>query len=159
MSVGLDLQLASAAEGVPPADSFERWTAAALEGRRSDVELTVRVVDAEESAALNEGYRHRAGPTNVLSFPAPELPASVPALLGDIVVCAPLVAAEAAEQGKALEAHWAHLTVHGVLHLLGFDHVEVRQAAEMEALEVDILASLGYPNPYQTPQEDPANHV
>lgn len=158
MSVALDLQLASADDAPPPA-AFERWVRAALAGRRGAAELTVRVVDAAESAALNEAYRARPGPTNVLSFPVSGLPPGAEPLLGDVVVCAPLVAAQAKQQGKEAEAHWAHLVVHGVLHLLGFDHADAAGAAEMETLEVDILGALGYPNPYLTPHEVTARHV
>lgn len=126
-----------------------RWTKRALSGRRRCAALTVRIVDIAESAALNETWRHRNGPTNVLSFPASGLEEIAPDLLGDIVICAPIVAAEAAAQHKPLEAHWAHLVVHGTLHLLGFDHAERRQARAMEAVECQVLADLGYPDPYQ----------
>jgi probable rRNA maturation factor len=106
------------------------------------------LVDEPESRALNERYRGKDRPTNVLSFPA-ELPEELDIpLLGDIVICAPLVAEEASSQGKPVEAHWAHLVVHGVLHLLGHDHQLESEAREMEALEVELLASLGFPNPY-----------
>jgi len=139
---------ASREPGVPEEAAFARWAAAALAGRRAGAELAVRIVDEAESAALNATYRHRQGPTNVLSFPA-ELPAGVPlALLGDLVICAPVVAQEAREQGKPAEAHWAHLVVHGCLHLLGFDHEAEAEAEAMESLERSILAGLGFPDPY-----------
>ena len=149
-SEGLDLSVENTSRepGVPGEEDLSRWAAAALAGRRAETELAIRIVDEAEGAVLNATYRHKQGPTNVLSFPA-ELPAGVPLpVLGDLVICAPVVAREAAEQGKPLEAHWAHLVVHGCLHLLGFDHVTDAQAAEMEALERNILADMGYPDPY-----------
>ena len=111
-------------------------------------QLTVRLVDTEEGVALNQDYRHRQGATNVLSFPFGEPFQMQPPLLGDVVICAPVVAAEARQQNKSLLAHWAHLVVHGTLHLLGYDHLGDNQAQEMEALEIMILAQLGFPDPY-----------
>ena len=110
--------------------------------------MTVRVVDEAEGAALNERYRGRSGPTNVLAFTfdAPELPSL--RILGDVVVCAPVAAREARESSKRLDAHWAHLVVHGTLHLLGYDHEEPRSAREMEAIEREVLGGLGYSDPY-----------
>ncbi|HEX7966528.1 MAG TPA: rRNA maturation RNase YbeY [Gammaproteobacteria bacterium] len=146
--IQLDVEDVSGADGVPDAAALARWVEAALMGRRTEAQLSIRVVGEAESAEFNGRYRHKAGPTNVLSFPA-ELPPGVPvAALGDLVICAPVVAREAAAQGKAAEAHWAHMVVHGCLHLLGYDHVDERQAAEMEPLETAILAGLGYPDPY-----------
>ena len=146
--MNLDLQVAVSDSGLPDPADFARWADAALEGRRDDAELTIRVVDAAESQSLNGTYRGKDAPTNVLSFNA-ELPPEVDLpLLGDLVLCAPVVAAEAREQGKPLDAHWAHLVVHGCLHLLGFDHENEADALKMEALETVILAKLGYPDPY-----------
>jgi probable rRNA maturation factor len=131
---------------IPPLRAFRAWAVAAAE--REDVEVLVRIVDADESAALNEGYRGKRGPTNVLSFPF-SVPLGVPnRLLGDLVICAPVVEQEAREQGKSAEAHWAHMVVHGMLHLQGYDHVEEREAEIMEAREVEILSKLGVENPY-----------
>lgn len=151
----VDLQLALKASDLPGVDEFTRWADAALEeaGHAEPVEITVRLVGAEESQALNRDYRDKDKPTNVLSFPN-ELPEFLREELdilplGDLVICAPVVAQEAAEQGKAVRDHWAHLTVHGVLHLLGLDHVEDAAAEEMEALEVRALAALGIANPYE----------
>ena len=148
MTIDLDVQLASACESIPAEQNFTLWVEAALAGQGSH-QLTVRLVDAEESAGLNMQFRGRKGPTNVLSFPA-DLPAEVNIpLLGDIVICAPLVEREAEEQAKTLEAHWAHLVIHGVLHLLGMDHQQDNDARQMESRERELLAGLGYPDPYQ----------
>ncbi|PWV59331.1 rRNA maturation RNase YbeY [Plasticicumulans acidivorans] len=152
MSLELDLQLASAASGLPDAAALRGWAEAALAAAdfTDPAEMSVRIVDEAESAELNEGYRQKSGPTNVLSFPF-ELPPGVKLereLLGDLVVCAPVVAREATEQGKPLGAHWAHMIVHGTLHLLGYDHLDDAEAATMEGLEVRILAGLDIPNPY-----------
>ena len=134
--------------GVPAAVSFRKWVAAALKGRIREADLAIRIVDEREGQALNRHYRGKDYATNVLSFPA-ELPEGVKLpLLGDLVICAPVVAREAAEQGKPVAAHYAHLTVHGVLHLLGLDHEDDREAEAMEQLERDILAGLGLPDPY-----------
>ena len=136
--------------GLPAAASFKRWAAAACEGRILKADLAIRLVDSKEGLALNRHYRGADHPTNVLSFPA-ELPAGVDLpmpLLGDLVICAPVVVREAQDQGKALNAHFAHLTIHGVLHLLGLNHEDEREADAMERLEREILADLGYSDPY-----------
>ncbi|HBD19098.1 MAG TPA: rRNA maturation RNase YbeY [Arenimonas sp.] len=135
-------------KGLPSAASFRKWAAAAAEGRIRRADLAIRLVDAKEGRALNRHYRGKDYATNVLSFPA-DLPEGVDLpLLGDLVICAPVVAKEAQDQGKPLAAHYAHLTVHGVLHLLGLDHEDEREAEAMEQLEREILASLGLPDPY-----------
>ena len=151
----LELEL-QCAQGLafPPDLPLRDWVAAAL--LRADpagpaVSLGIRLVDAEESGRLNLAYRGKAGPTNVLAFPAPALPAlpaGEPRVLGDLVVCAPLVEAEASAQGKTWKAHFAHLLVHGSLHLAGFDHDNESAARVMESLETDIMDSLGFPDPY-----------
>lgn len=153
MSVLIDLQNASGTRRVPLKRDFTRWASAALAhlaepaAGSAKSRLSIRIVDEEESAQLNSQYRHKQGPTNILSFPVPEgLP---DALLGDLAICAAVVAREAEEQQKTLDAHWAHMTVHGVLHLKGYDHEEPDEAEAMEALETRILAELGYPDPYQ----------
>jgi len=136
------------AESVPPQDAFERWVAAALAVHEGGGEVHIRIVGARESRALNRRWRGRDALTNVLAFAA-ELPPEVGlTLLGDLVICAEVVADEAARQGKSLEAHWAHMTVHGTLHLLGYDHRQDAEAAVMEAEERRVLAALGYPDPY-----------
>lgn len=129
----------------PAAADFDRWvraTLAALE--HPPAELCIRVVDEREGASLNQSYRHKQGATNVLSFATPQ---GVDAL-GDLVLCAPLVMAEAQQQGKPVEHHWAHLCVHGVLHLCGHDHQNDADAEAMEALERKVLAALAIPDPY-----------
>lgn len=149
MTLELDLQIASDARDLPGAAEFNRWVLAALENRRTETELAIRIVDEAEGRQLNREYRQRDYATNVLSFPA-DIPETLGLpLLGDLVLCAPVVAREAAEQAKQPVAHWAHLTIHGCLHLLGFDHQEESDAETMEALETEILARLGYPDPYQ----------
>ena len=136
--------------GLPSAVSFKRWAAAACEGRILKADLAIRLVDTKEGLSLNRHYRGKDCATNVLSFPA-EIPAGVDLpmpLLGDLVICAPVVAREAEDQHKQLSAHYAHLTVHGVLHLLGMDHDDEREAVAMELLEREILSGLGYDDPY-----------
>ncbi|HRY15864.1 MAG: rRNA maturation RNase YbeY [Candidatus Competibacteraceae bacterium] len=154
MTLELDLQIALEMPGLPGEADFRRWTEAALAGAdySKDAELTLRVVNEAEITALNETYRHKQGPTNVLSFPFDAPPGVESALLGDVVICAPVVLREAVSQEKSPEAHWAHLTVHGVLHLLGYDHDEA-QADIMESLEIRILSDLGYADPYGDPPD------
>ena len=150
--VELHLSYAVPRRGIPAAASFRRWAEAALAGarHRKPAEISIRIVTAREGRLLNQQYRDRDYATNVLSFPV-ELPRGVKSpLLGDIVICAPVVAREAREQGKSGRDHYAHLTVHGVLHLLGFDHQNGKDAAKMEALETRVLAGLGIGDPYQT---------
>lgn len=136
---------------LPAASSFTRWVDAALDGagRVRDTELSIRIVGLDEGRELNHQYRGKDYATNVLSFPV-ELPDGIEVpLIGDLVICAPVVAREAAEQGKPERHHWAHLTVHGTLHLLGYDHIVDDEAEAMENLERNILASLGIPDPYE----------
>ena len=149
MNLQVDIQCASG-EPVPEEEDIRGWIEAALSGRRSaDTEISLRLVDIEEMTTLNESYRAKTGPTNVLSFPS-DLPRELELpLLGDIVICAPVVRDEAQSQNKTLQAHWAHMTVHGTLHLLGYDHIEEDEALAMEALETEILTSLNYPCPYR----------
>jgi len=145
----LVVEIRSDASDLPSRELLQRWIEAALPAARSDAEMGLCIVDEPESQELNLRYRERDKPTNVLSFTA-DLPAELNLpLLGDLIVCAPVVTREAAEQGKTLEAHWAHMLVHGTLHLLGYDHINPIEAEQMEALEIDILASLGFSDPYQ----------
>ncbi|MBD9679510.1 rRNA maturation RNase YbeY [Pseudomonas sp. PDM18] len=150
----LDLQVASKAAGLPSEAQFRQWCELALRQRQNDSELTIRLVDETEGRELNKTWRHKDYATNVLSFPAdvPDELLDIP-LLGDLVICAPVVTREAAEQGKSAEAHWAHLVIHGCLHLLGYDHIEDEEAEEMEGLERELLAELGHPDPYAADEE------
>ena len=148
MSVQVDVQRVSVGDGLPTSDDIAEWVQAALPGDRGDAELTVRIVDEAEGADLNQTYRRCSGPTNVLSFPVETLEGVECSLLGDIVICAPVVLHEAREQGKEPRAHWAHMIVHGTLHLLGYDHLCVFEADRMEAYEKTILARLGFSDPY-----------
>lgn len=154
MRVELDLQLASTAEHLPDEAQLRQWCELALRQRSAPSELTIRIVDEAEGRELNRTWRGKDYATNVLSFPAevPDGILDIP-LLGDLVICAPVVTSEAAEQGKAADAHWAHLTIHGCLHLLGYDHIDDAEAEEMEALERQLLAELGYPDPYASDEE------
>ena len=144
----IEVQYAVAGDTLPPPAAVRRWAAHALQGGRDAVELVVRIVDEAEMTALNQRYRGKSGATNVLSFPHEPLPGVSSGLLGDIVVCAPVVAEEAIRQGKSLEAHWAHLVMHGVLHLQGYDHHHELDAHRMETLEARLLAGLGFADPY-----------
>ena len=136
----------------PNQQQIQTWVDAALEGLHQDSEIVVRIVNEQESALLNEQYRHKQGATNILSFPF-ETPEGLPDmelnLLGDLVICAPVVVREALEQHKKLEHHWAHMIVHGVLHLLGYDHIDDEEAELMESKEIAILKQLKINNPYQ----------
>ncbi len=143
--LSLAVQYAVAAEGLPTRPQFRRWVNAALE---REAEISLRLVDAEEGQMLNHDYRDKDYATNVLTFVFDEMPDVDLPLMGDIVLCAPVVEREAAEQGKALEAHYCHLTVHGVLHLQGYDHETDAEAEVMEAREREIVMKLGYPDPY-----------
>ncbi len=143
----VDMQLACDGE-VPEDSDFQRWVDAALAEVTEDCELSVRIVEVDESTELNSTYRGKSGPTNVLSFPF-EAPVVIePRLLGDLVICKTVVETEAKQQNKQLEEHWAHMVIHGCLHLLGYDHIETDEAEKMEALEVKILQSLNIDNPY-----------
>ncbi len=147
MSITLDLQ--NACEGAVPSEaSFQQWLEATLGKLDEEVELSIRLVDEAESATLNETYRSKTGPTNVLSFPFDAPVELSPRLLGDLVMCAPVVRREAEQQGKQEANHWAHMTIHGSLHLLGYDHVIESEAEAMEALEVNILKKLDIADPY-----------
>ncbi len=157
----IDLQVATQAEHLPTQQQFEQWLQLATKALEKPAEVTIRLVDDAESQQLNLEYRGKDKPTNVLSFPAemdafeaefdiPELLAELGEdnYLGDLVISAPTVACEAAEQNKALMDHWAHLVIHGCLHLQGYDHIEDDDAEMMEALEIQLLAQLGIANPY-----------
>jgi len=147
VTIDIVVQNACSFTEVPCNQQFELWATVALQGR-GEAELLIRLVEKNESRQLNARYRNRDKPTNVLSFPA-DLPQEIDLpLLGDVVICAPLVAQEAEEQNKSSLSHWAHLTIHGTLHLLGYDHQTEQEAAEMESLETCLLQSIGFPDPY-----------
>lgn len=151
-SIKIEVQIASTEKEIPPSSDLISWSKAALE--KDEVEITIRIVDEEESATLNKAYRNKIGPTNVLSFPMssahdPNL------LLGDIIICAPLVRKEAEEQSKTITAHFAHLMVHGTLHLQGYDHLDEGDAKIMEQREIDILSQFGISNPYEYEIQEP----
>ena len=154
----LDLQIATDEARVPDSGSLRQWAESAWLGD-SDTEITLRVVDDAESAELNATWRGKDYPTNVLSFPF-EAPPGVPIeLLGDLVICAGVVEKEAREQGKSLRAHWAHMVIHGMLHLQGHDHQDDSEAEAMEALETRLMQTLGFPAPYQTTDAEDTDHT
>ena len=149
MKLQLSVQCGVAHTGLPAKSTIHRWSLAALKGvRRQRAALGVRIVGAAESAALNARFRRRRHPTNVLSFPFETPPGVRSEILGDLVICAPVVRREAREQGKSARAHWAHMVVHGILHLRGYDHRIRRDATKMENMEIRILKELGFTNPY-----------
>nr|WP_041411593.1 rRNA maturation RNase YbeY [Shewanella pealeana] len=149
MVIDLDVQVAVEGFELPSQAELELWVKTALRDTMSEAELTIRIVDVEESQELNMTYRGKDKPTNVLSFPFEAPPGIELPLLGDLVICAAVVEQEAIDQNKPLLAHWAHMVVHGCLHLLGYDHIEDVEAEEMESLETQLIESLGYINPYK----------
>lgn len=148
MTAALYLRNDTGRNGVPTRKSFQAWISAIPELRRRSLEVNILIVGAEEGRRFNREFRHTDYATNVLSFPFEPLAGQKSSLLGDLVICASVVAREAAEQGKRPRDHWAHLTIHGVLHLLGHDHQTRAEAKRMEALEIRILAGLGIADPY-----------
>ncbi len=148
MTIVIDLQIATTSDTLPTLSQLQRWVELAVNPEKS-LELTIRIVDTEESQALNLQFRGKDKPTNVLSFPFDDsqIQLDIP-LLGDLVICAAVVNQEAVEQKKPVEAHWAHLVIHGCLHLLGYDHQQEDEAALMEQKEIELLQQLGYDNPY-----------
>jgi probable rRNA maturation factor len=144
----VEIQTCSSSQKQPELQQIQIWVDAALTELNRDTEIVVRIVDEQESAELNEQYRHKQGPTNILSFPV-EVPEGIDLnLLGDLVVCAPVLEREALQQQKSLSNHWAHIIVHGVLHLLGCDHINDDDAEVMEKTEIKILQQLNISNPY-----------
>ncbi|MCB5161367.1 rRNA maturation RNase YbeY [Marinomonas algarum] len=145
----LDLQIATEdTSSLPSEEDFRRWAETALQHSEEEFEVTIRIVDEEESHALNHEYRGKDKSTNVLSFPFEAPPGLELPLLGDLVICHQVVSREAKEQNKPLSHHWAHMTIHGILHLCGYDHITDDEADEMEALETELLASLSILDPY-----------
>ncbi|CCN46425.1 putative metallopeptidase [Vibrio nigripulchritudo MADA3029] len=149
MSIKLDLQLAVENEnGLPSEAQLNEWLTKTVSQFQKDAEVTIRIVDEEESHQLNHEYRGKDKPTNVLSFPFEAPPGIEMNLLGDLIICKQVVELEAKEQEKTVLAHWAHMVVHGSLHLLGYDHIEDEEAEEMESLETEIMQSMGFEDPY-----------
>ncbi len=145
----VEIQLASKSKFIPDQQQFQNWVDAVLTDESQHSEIVIRVIDEDEMIEYNEQYRHKSGATNILSFPF-EAPDSVESdLLGDLLVCAPVIETESKQQKKTLENHWAHIIVHGVLHLIGYDHINDMDAEEMEALEVMILKTITINNPYE----------
>lgn len=149
ISLDLDLQIAVNNLNLPTQAEFETWVRTALGQTMPEVELTIRIVEVAESQLLNLTYRGKDKPTNVLSFPFEAPPEVELPLLGDLVICAHVVEQEAIEQNKPLNAHWAHMVIHGCLHLLGYDHIIDQEADEMESLETQLVEGLGFTNPYK----------
>ena len=133
---------------IPSRYFLQRWVNKALSKQVGTNAVNIRLVSKKESAALNSTYRHKNGPTNILSFPFEPPPGVSSAFLGDLVICAPLVNQQAKQQAKTPLTHWAHLVIHGCLHLIGYDHVHDKDATKMETLEIKLLEELGYENPY-----------
>jgi probable rRNA maturation factor len=158
MELFVDLQMATASEAsLPDLATIEQWVQTAIIAgsleKRDEAELTVRIVDNDESQQLNHQYRDKNKPTNVLSFPFQNPPGVALPLLGDLVICKNVVENEALEQNKTLTEHWAHMLIHGTLHLLGYDHIDPQEALEMENLETKLLIELGFADPYLSEKE------
>lgn len=156
MTTHVDIDVASSSTRLPEARQIENWISQTLAAipdfEQEDAEVSIYIVDEAESQEFNLRYRQQDKPTNVLSFPA-DIPAELNLpLLGDLVICAPVVEREAEEQHKTLSAHWAHMLVHGTLHLLGYDHITDPDAEEMEGLETQIITLMGFPAPYASDQ-------
>ncbi|ABE54102.1 protein of unknown function UPF0054 [Shewanella denitrificans OS217] len=149
LSLDLDLQIAVDSNQLPSQADFETWVRTALGNTLDTAELTIRLVEIAESQSLNHDYRGKDKPTNVLSFPFEAPPGMELPLLGDLVICVAVVEQEALEQNKPLQAHWAHMVIHGCLHLLGYDHIIDQEAEEMESLETQLIEGLGFSNPYK----------
>lgn len=148
--MSINIQNVSILKSLPDNEKIEFWVKQALDEQHKDAEISFRIVDEEEGKLLNKNWRNKDYATNVLSFPVGEIIEHAPNFLGDIVICAPVVEREAKEQEKDIDAHWAHLVIHGVLHLQGYDHEVEKEAEKMEAMEISILNKIGYTNPYET---------
>lgn len=149
MKIKVNIQRATRTSGLPSNQLVRKCVRLALAKRPGPSEITVRMTGAREAARLNRKWRRKKGPTNVLSFPATDIREFVPGYLGDIVLCAPVIAREATQQGKPLAAHWAHMIIHGTLHLMGYDHIKPAARRKMESLEKKLLAAMGIADPYQ----------
>lgn len=149
MSFHIDIENVSSIDSIPNEKSIIKWVKPALEKKNKNAEICLRIVDIDEAQYLNKEWRNKDSATNVLSFPVGETIEHAPNLLGDIVICATIVEEEAKQQEKDSEAHWAHLIIHGILHLQGYDHLDDDEAAIMEKKEIDILSKNGFANPYE----------
>ena len=149
--LNINIQNACSDPNIPNEEQLQQWALLALGKRVAAGALTLRIVDAAESQGLNHHYRQQDKPTNVLAFPFEAFPGLEPRepIIGDVVICTAIVNQEATQQHKTANAHWAHIVIHGVLHLLGYDHIEASQAKVMESLEIDLLQQLGYADPYE----------
>jgi probable rRNA maturation factor len=147
--IKIHVQRAAKSSKLPSTQRIRTWVQTALEGRVHRAELTIRMVGTAEGERLNRKWRGEHGPTNVLSFPADQILDPLPDYLGDIVLCPTVISREAMQQGKFLADHWAHLIIHGTLHLMGYDHAKPAEARKMERLETELLASLGIADPYK----------
>lgn len=154
MSIELDLQIVvENGDALPSQDQFQQWLDAVIPLFQPRAEVTIRIVETNESQQLNRDYRGIDKPTNVLSFPFEAPPEVEIDLLGDLIICQQVVEREAGEQNKPLNAHWAHMVIHGSLHLLGYDHIEDEEAEEMESIETEIMQKLGFDDPYLSEKE------
>ncbi len=154
MSIELDLQIVvENDDALPSQDQFQQWLDAVIPLFQPQAEVTIRIVETDESQQLNRDYRGKDKPTNVLSFPFEAPPEVEIDLLGDLIICQQVVEKEANEQNKPLNAHWAHMVIHGSLHLLGYDHMEDEEAEEMESIETEIMQKLGFDDPYISEKE------
>jgi len=150
MAVKVHIQRATKLSALPSNQKIRKWVRTALVEGTGRFELTVRMVGAREGALLNWKWRRKKGPTNVLSFPAADnARVLAPGVLGDLVICAPVIAREAMQQGKSPDAHWAHMIIHGTLHLMGYDHIKLSETRKMESLEIKLLAAMGIADPYK----------
>ncbi len=150
MSTYIVVQVVSNCLSIPAKNDFIDWANAAIDNQSLERELTIRIVDEEEGKSLNKDWRQKEYATNILSFPMGDTVNEEMNILGDIVICAPVVLREAQEQNKPVQAHWAHLVIHGVLHLQGYNHQNDDEASEMETKEITLLGNFGYANPYET---------
>lgn len=148
VTIELELQIASSIKTLPHPSQFREWVSVVLWQRIDTAELTIRIVDEDEMVSLNEQYRHKEGSTNVLSFPYEPIPGILSRSLGDIVICAPVIERESEQNDKPLLSHWAHMVIHGTLHLLGYDHQTDEETKDMQGLETEILLKLGFQPPY-----------
>ncbi|MBQ4891478.1 rRNA maturation RNase YbeY [Shewanella sp. MMG014] len=150
LELDVDLQIAvNDPQAIPTQEAFELWVRTAIGNTMAQAELTIRIVENTESQQLNHTYRGKDKPTNVLSFPFDAPPGVELPLLGDLIIAAEVVELEAKQQNKPLVAHWAHMVIHGCLHLLGYDHIIDSEAEEMESLETQLIEGLGFSNPYK----------